>query len=53
VNKKFGDSLGVREGDFIYMQMLFTYQMNNILLKYDKYARANGKRRVLYRSNKN
>jgi hypothetical protein len=51
VNQKFQDSIGVNPGDIIYYEIPFTYNMNNILVKYDKYARENGKKRTVYRSN--
>lgn len=50
VNEKYEASLGVKPGDLVYYNIPFSLNMNNILVKYDRYAIANGKRRSVYRS---
>lgn len=49
VNVKYETMLGVKPGSIVYFDILMTETMNDIIAKYNKYAKANGKREIHYR----
>ncbi|CDW77763.1 family protein [Stylonychia lemnae] len=49
VNKKAFSTLGVQEGDIVYFDLIISQFMNNLLVKFDKYASHNNKQRMYYK----